>query len=139
MTAPTPNVELLDRVLAVIEADPDHWNQSDWRQPSIDGCGTAFCSAGWACELDGGTWATGSDGLHSEYLVARDGETLGPTSRGVKMTFVRDRALAVLGLTESEAHALFSGNNGLPALRRQVNRIKARAAADLLRAAQDAT
>ena len=136
MTAPTPNVELLDRVLAVIKADFDHWDQSAWRQPAVDGCGTALCYAGWACELDGGIWAAKPDELYSEYLVARDGEPPEWHHDRVALVFVRDRAQAVLGITDAEASALFQGSNGLADLRHQVNRIKARAA-DLNRAASD--
>lgn len=47
-----PNVELMERVLEHIEADPAHWDQQVWA--TVDTiCGTSHCFAGWTVGLAG--------------------------------------------------------------------------------------
>lgn len=43
------NIELLDRVIAHIEANPEAWDQRQWaiQMP----CRTAFCLAGWTVHI----------------------------------------------------------------------------------------
>lgn len=48
------NLDLTVRVLAQIERDPSSHDQRNWAsQRQDDGCGTAYCMAGWACVLAG--------------------------------------------------------------------------------------
>lgn len=42
-----PNMELLDKVLGHIKANPETWNQADYR------CGTTYCFAGHAALMSG--------------------------------------------------------------------------------------
>lgn len=49
-TKPEPNLELFLDVFAQIEKHPETWDQSLYINVQ---CGTAYCFAGWACELSG--------------------------------------------------------------------------------------
>lgn len=100
---PHPNVELLDKTLAQIEAHPETWKQDDWR------CGTSMCFAGWASALAGGTFADDGD-----CVVLPSGKT----------QFIWDHAQQVLGLSDIQGDALFYGGNDMVALRAIVGRIK---------------
>lgn len=113
----TPNVDLLRRTLAHIEANPDEWDQTHWR------CETAMCFAGWACDLAGGQWYEDDPtGMYRDELIAEDGDT-GPymhSRNGVRTIHVDDRARRVLGIDEPQADRLFDAVNNLHDLRRIV-------------------
>lgn len=48
-----PNAELAYKILDQIDAHPKRWVQNDWMTNTE--CGTAYCFAGWAVVLSGGT------------------------------------------------------------------------------------
>lgn len=122
MTEVKPNVPLLRRTLAHIEANPLTWDQSWWR------CETGMCFAGWACELAGGEWLVSAadmiEGAASSadmvYLIAEPGddeEVVLPHVNGMSVVTVHARALRVLGLDEEQAEHLFSTHNSIVHLR----------------------
>lgn len=48
-----PNAELAYKILDQIDAHPEQWVQNHWMTTTE--CGTAYCFAGWAVNLSGGT------------------------------------------------------------------------------------
>lgn len=110
----TINVELLDRTLAHIEANPERWDQAVYR------CATGMCFAGWACTLAGGLWISDDD----EVLVAEPGEW--PTHQwdGEVVATARVRATRILGLDDAQASDLFSADNTIEDLRRIVAELR---------------
>lgn len=102
MTAPTtPNAELAYRVLDVIDAFPEQWEQGSWTTK----CGTSFCFAGWALKLTGHELVdyNDEDGLSRMRLDGKQ-EVFGET--------VRDAAMRELGIIRArEADELFEGVN----------------------------
>lgn len=87
MTDPKPNMPLLRRVLEHIDTFPQQWDQSTFTRETTT-CGTTHCVGGWTNALVYG------EGVLAE--LERDrywGED--------------DLAEELLGLTKSEAHALF--------------------------------
>jgi hypothetical protein len=130
------NNEMLDLVMSKIIADQEHWDQGVWRA-QLDGsrtakvvdedgkkvlpvdCGTAFCFAGWTCQLDtqdtprwashDALWPNSHDPSHDVYAY-------------VVMAEVRARRL--LDLEEEEADVLFDGDNKLADLVSLVSQIK---------------
>ena len=129
---PTPNVGLLSRVIAHIEANPEEWQQEDWR------CETGMCVAGWAVQIDGGRWFHPSpDGTVLDALLhARPGEETAEWAEcyGVTDAVVTaaDRAQAVLGLTDAEADSLFCASNLLDDIYEAAKDILRRAVAQRL-------
>lgn len=131
----TPNVDLLEKTYAYIEANPQHWNQGTWR------CKTGMCFAGWAASLAGGEWVVETnEGRHNlaggfyaaeDYLVPEPGDeerdirTIYLDSKTLRATHVQDRARRLLGLEHDEAEALFSGDNDLDNIRDEIDEIKA--------------
>jgi hypothetical protein len=130
-----PNIELLEKTYAFIEAHPEHWQQTMWR------CKTGMCFAGWAAELAGGKWLTGpasdeGDGKNllatEDYLVPEPEEaeytrTLFVKGDAVEGMHVEDRAMRVLGIDNDDAEELFDGCNDLPDIRKAIDSIKERA------------
>lgn len=123
----TPNAPELRRVLAHVEANQDRWHQGAWRiaLADLDGpedqperCGTAFCFAGWKCELDGVTWKqaiptwSGGDAFGDE----RDMIVM-PTGGVISAERYARKAF---GLTREQADLLFDPENELDDLRRIV-------------------
>lgn len=52
-----PNIELLDKIIAKIEEQPESWDQEFYARKKDDSpCGTAYCVAGWAAVLSGRTF-----------------------------------------------------------------------------------
>ena len=140
------NIELLDLVMKTIEKDPIHWYQGDWRVQVTDNgirswipspivrrgkqqvykpdCHTAFCFAGWACELSGEPtdWSGSSSLWANEYDFP--GETPDPEVLKMRRVSVSQRAQRVLDLDPWEARTLFNGTNTLIDLRRKIAAIK---------------
>lgn len=123
-----PNADLLKRTLAHIEAHPEQWFQGNWRGPrnllgsehwrqaeAGEGCGTAFCFAGWAAELSGVTWVYPPDHRLS-YTVLTPGE---------EEIAVDLYARLLLDLDFYEAADLFASDNTLDDLRRIVAELSA--------------
>lgn len=86
---PVPDVELLKRVMAHIEARPGEWDQTKWF------CGTQACFAGWTCRL-------------SDKVAEIDEYENSVTLKTGEVMFVEDAATKILGLTPYEASTLFS-------------------------------
>jgi hypothetical protein len=112
-----PNVELLRQTLAHIEANPDEWDQRDWRRETS--CGTAYCFAGWAVKLTGGEFCRDSGGKVFGSLVKASGSDV--------PLMIADYAAELLGLPPEvdeyggPANALlFYSRNTLDDLRRIV-------------------
>lgn len=80
------NEQFLRRVVAVIESNPRHWNQSGYRLTGE--CGDTFCLAGWALHVAG-------------YDVYR----FGRPDPGPRAIFWK--AAELLGLSRRQANALF--------------------------------
>lgn len=119
---PKPNVELLTRVLAHIETEPDSWKQESFRyHDELSACATAFCFAGHAAVMTG---AQVPAYRWTDWSLAEDG-TVDEDSD----VHVADWARVKLGLTEPEAAALFAWHNNLATLRKHVVRYIARAEA----------
>jgi hypothetical protein len=87
----------MDKVYAVldqIEADPEHWDQTQWS--SIAECGTTMCFAGWACKMEGLTLGVEvKPHLFDARVALADGKDISDTAR------------VILGLTDEEATNLF--------------------------------
>lgn len=115
---PTPNMELLDRVIDRIEGDFDSWDQESWgdirgsiyaaREP----CGTTNCFAGHAV-IEAGVLnmasvrvESGGYGVWTAVWTDKDGKVAESFS-------VPNRARQVLGLTEEEASELFFHFSGM--------------------------
>lgn len=111
LTAPVPNQHLILWVLDAIDANPDRWDQTVYRETNT-GCGTSFCFAGWACELSGGLWiGNGYFLVPDEYddpkqilwtVFRRDG-----VSHRVRGIACSDRARRLCGLTPAQQHSIF--------------------------------
>jgi hypothetical protein len=124
-----PNVELLKRTLQHIEDHPESWDQTAWVTPedfrTDDGCGTAYCFAGWAVELSGVTPTSGAS-LPLAALSTDVQERLNPWmiwgDGAEKRTNIESAAAALLDIDRwngDDPH-LFDGNNTLNDLRRFV-------------------
>lgn len=120
-----PNVVLLDKVLEQIDIArnnpqaPFQWDQGNWRM--VKECGTSFCFAGWAAQLDSADWLDRGNGLNGPSWVNT------PTpDEPRKITHVSDYAKNLLGLDDHEAEILFAGDNTYEHLVEIVSLIKAR-------------
>jgi hypothetical protein len=117
----TPNVPLLRKTLAHIEANPDQWDQSSW----INECGTAFCFAGHAVRLHGGRIVESND--DEAYVVPPLGEEIKDTGGwwvrevgGTPAVYIQEYAQELLGLDYQQGQRLFDALNYLHDLRRIV-------------------
>jgi hypothetical protein len=120
VTVPTPNLPLLRRVLDHIDAYPELWKQRRWRHETQ--CGTAYCFAGWAAQLDGAEW------LDSCRLKTRADDPAEHVYRASHAgVIVQRRAQRVLGLTYEEADELFDEDNARADVQRIAERVAARA------------
>lgn len=123
-----PNVELLRKTLAHIEANPDQWFQQSWMEP-IEGateneCGTAYCFGGWAAVLHG---ATLDDFMGNTYAVPPPGESIDVFDASDlfeddydSRVYIGAYARKTLGLTCAQGDRLFVEHNTLDDLRRIV-------------------
>jgi hypothetical protein len=121
-------VELLDKIIEIIEAHPEMHNQRSWAvitnvpglscnwDQDIDGdsvpesCGTAMCVAGWAAHLCGGQFRfyamrrwNGMELSASKVSRVDDGTTVA----------ISEFASHVLGLNPYDAGVLFDEDNSL--------------------------
>lgn len=91
---PTPDLPLLRKTLAAIDADPNQWDQTSWGDFDQDqtgewSCGTARCVAGWAATF--APTLVIAQSVHGDSLS------------------VADTGAYALGLTSGEAWDLFEG------------------------------
>lgn len=84
---PTPNVDHIRKTVALIEANPEHFNMGDYVGTNTR-CETTFCLAGWACAVDKGEDAVVSAWYNGGWQL----DTL---------------ARKLLGLTQNQAEDLF--------------------------------
>ena len=113
-----------------IDAHPDQWDQSVWGVTEAarlemlgngwEGCGTAYCLAGWACVLNGDTPIWDETG----------GTTMMSDENGAPHD-IEPRAQKLLGLTRAEADSadggIFAAGNTRATLQRIAKQIAARA------------
>lgn len=117
MTAPTPNAELMWRVLDQIDAYPELWDQGYWF--TVTDCGTAACVAGWACLLSGDKPFP----LLGKLEDLPVGEQVSYVDVQGWTRLARVRAQELLGITEDQADALFHYENTRDVLGRLVAEI----------------
>ena len=115
------NIELLDKIIAKIEAEPESWNQGRWAigsgenafrddnghlQPGPE-CNTAFCVAGHVAVETGAKFNWMRYGVRIEieahHVVGENGH----------LQSIDNYAKEKLGLTQSEADDLFDLYNSL--------------------------
>jgi len=106
------NMERLNHVLEVIEANPDRHDQDHFRK--VTHCGTTMCFAGWAVELYG-EW------LVQESDLDRVTERLSFMTKADR--FASESAEEILDLTHDQALALFYDAKSLEDVRLEVKRI----------------
>ena len=97
------NVELLQKTLNAIKANPQHWNQKTWH------CGTSHCFAGFA-ELIANNIPIETS---AEDLIAIRYTKLLPYGTG-------SYAEKLLGISDEDGDVLFHGYNTLEQLERMV-------------------
>jgi len=107
------NVELLEKTLETIKANPEHWNQKNWH------CGSSHCFAGFAELLSFGL------PINSEVDTLKEDKRLyEPVNRRVGFNwFTKGNATEALGLTEEDATLLFAGGNLLEELESMVKHL----------------
>lgn len=93
------NIEMLNRIIAQIKAEPKLWQQDSYATETA--CGTAFCVAGWAAALT------------RPAPVVRWGMAWEFKDGAGKLGDFVDVGMEVLGLTDDQADALFASNNTL--------------------------
>lgn len=113
---------LLDAAIAHIEANPQTWEQDDFR------CGSGMCVGGWICELAGGAWLTPqANGILSWYLEAEPTDPPGTVrdvmldGKRVPAVMAYDRARRLIGAPaafvdlddDEDRRRLFDGGNDL--------------------------
>jgi hypothetical protein len=128
-------LDLLDAVIAQIEAHPETWNQDEWR------CESGMCVAGWVAEMAGGQWLTSDPGamgsapsvhfLRRWALIAtpEDDTEFVRVIDGTGVIQAGNRASRLLGLTQDQADDLFSEENDLQDIKDFRNEISAGSAA----------
>lgn len=99
------NVELLQKTLDAIKANPQHWNQSHWH------CGTSHCFAGFA-ELI----AHGLPIETDETVLLEDREFCNPGSGWL----TSEHATKLLGISDDDAETLFTSYRTLEELEEMV-------------------
>lgn len=100
-----PDIDLLHKVLGLIEEHPNEWKQEHWR------CESGMCFAGWTVVATGAQFASND-----------------PSNRGYQMVTTSDGfaedieiyAMEALGLSGLQAGRLFDWGNNLDDLRRLV-------------------
>ena len=111
------NVELLQKTLDAIKANPQHWDQTKWH------CNTSHCFAGFA-ELISNNMPidTDSEVLESDANFADMYTTI---SGGYAQTvwLAQDNARDLLGISVDDAGILFAGYNSLSDLEDMVQHL----------------
>jgi len=102
------NLPLFDKVMKLIELEPERWEQSTWAYKAE--CGTAFCFAGHVVNL---TMPEDAYFPFSEF----DRETARVVIDGA-MNSISTVAMRELGISAGEAVALFNGGNTMTDIRR---------------------
>lgn len=120
------NDDLIDRVLARIEADPAAWNQRDFFEANYeDGsfCGTRACFAGHALLESGWTLEVHHWSKSWASINVRD-------TKGKLNADYDGEAAGLLGFTDFEASQVFftSSVNTVAEMRAVIDRIRARRA-----------
>jgi hypothetical protein len=108
------------RVLAKIESDPKHWDQSGWVTRSA--CGTAYCFGAWALVLSGIpmsplSWAVLMEDLPGDVQVMAQKHL----HMGARLVPIPVAAMVVLGLDRNEAAILFRVTNSLARIKELVD------------------
>lgn len=97
------NVELLQKTLDTIKANPQHWNQRHWH------CGTSHCFAGFAELL--------ANGLPVETSLDEIERLKITRKLGMSTPIEAER---LLGITDEDGDVLFYGHNTLKELEHMV-------------------
>jgi hypothetical protein len=131
-----PNIEQLRLVQKQINATPELHKQSQWcRIPVADivvnpdatvtvpfDCGTAYCVAGWACELNGFDPVVSVHEVYESMLWDSDSDIATPEcTDGEKTYLIEHKAQELLGLTSDQASVLFDGSNTLEDCNRYID------------------
>lgn len=113
----TINVPLLRKTLEYIEAHPEEWVQCNWRTlvQRTTFCGTAYCFAGTAANLNGAEWrnpapTSGQDNYDHAHMIVTPERSVA----------IGEYARDILGLNDNQAFLLFGEFNTLADLRRIV-------------------
>lgn len=111
------NLEKLDELLGVIEANPDKHHQGSFACKSE--CGTTMCAAGWAVEL----WGSGINwvNISPAYSLSK-GEVFVANIAKSGQT-IADESANILELDEDELHHLFYNCQSLEDLKKSVKRL----------------
>jgi len=111
----SPNVDLLQRTLAHIEAHPEQWDQNHWGIETD--CGTAYCFAGAAVVLSDLPldWDLDEDEFGDPEITANMIGEGAP--EGFRFRSIRWVAKELLGLNEGQSDKLFHAHNTLDDLR----------------------
>ncbi len=119
-----PNIAELDALLAWAETEndkqekglPSEWDQGTWAsRVSYLSCGSACCIAGKAVARQGGVFKF-TEGVSYAYMAVM------PTSPEPQP--IEDTARRILGITQSQADALFNSNNDIDDVRTCIAQIK---------------
>lgn len=122
LSLPLPNLPLLRKVLDHIDTNPKEWQQGTW----ANDCGTAFCVAGHALNMDGQVQNT-RDGITIQGKAlwqsceCEDGHRFGDVE------IAHCAGMKVLGITDAEADDLFAGDNSRHRVQVVAERIAQRA------------
>ena len=109
----TVNVELLERTLATIKANPEHWNQVSWH------CNTSHCFAGFTELLYFGLPINSYDrNLRKDNRIH-----CGQVGSMGSYWNTSDNAIKALALNEDDAMQLFDGGNTLADLESMVEHL----------------
>ena len=68
---PTFDADLAYRVLDAIEANPERWDQREWR--AATDCGTVMCFAGWTAHIcDDVRWVVPDEMVEDDWMDAHE-------------------------------------------------------------------
>lgn len=136
------NADLADEVIAVIEAMPERWDQETWAtsekcpDPDKDileegwSCGTGMCFAGWSVaighELE---WIESNSQFYPCCFAIPAGEAEIPSFMPARESYaqgmtIEEAARYLLGITVSEADALFAAGSNLEDIKQHVAKLK---------------
>lgn len=129
-----PNIPLMRKALEWVEEQAElplvkrEWYQGAWRtshRTQMWSCGTAYCVAGYICEIDPDTqWASNDweDEYFDEVLATpeeiADGVANDWEDDGLFTVRADVRAASLLGLHPLQADPIWNGRNNAPTIRR---------------------